>query len=316
MTAGPEPYALTTLAPGEQMMKMPPGPGEIYTKLTQIMAEVPAIAKAQRNKAQGYEFRGIDDVFNALHGLFAKHEVFILPEVIAAEYVQQLAGSNQNLATDARLLIRYHFVTTDGSSASMTIQGESRDYADKATGQAMSSGYKTGLLQMFLIPLEGTPEADSFSPTIEDPVEEMSEEEQDRRAIIAVKTELVLVLGTAEAASAFWETHQGLNPTDMVAEARKVKPTDDQPPVEAPDSEPDPEIEEAVELLKSLKLGKVPVRKTLLQQGISDMAQLGGVGEWLGEQLGDRELTDLEVKDLKVLYAALQKALVEEMDRA
>jgi hypothetical protein len=295
---------------------------------------VPAIPKGQKNKQQNYAFRGIDDVFNALHGLFAKHGVVILPEVLKAEYVQQLAGSNQNLATDARLLIRYHFVAGDGSSVSMTVQGESRDYADKATNQAMSGGYKAGLLQMFLIPLEGMPEQDSESPTIEDP---LTEEEVDRRAIIAVKTELVLILGTAEAASTFWDTHQGMNPRDMVqaahqkvlddteiGEDREATPEEaardralgEMDAVDAPDSEPDPEIIAAVELLKSLTLGKVPARKTLLQQGISDMARLGGADEWLELQLAaggaagsGRELTDLEVKELKVLFAGLQKEL-------
>ncbi len=281
-----------------------PGPvaGEIYLRMAQIMAEVPAIAKGQRNKAQGYEFRGIDDVFNALHGLFAKHQVFILPEVLAAEYVQQLAGSNQNLATDARLLIRWHFVTIDGSSVSMTVQGESRDYADKATGQAMSSGYKTGLLEMFLIPLEGTPEADNESPTIEDP---MTPAEAEEAVELATKVRLVEMLDTKEAAKEFWDTHQGM-PHDELLAAAQQKMLDDTKLEDTPIEE-DP----GNELLATLMLGSVPTRKTQLQQGINDMDRLGTLGAWLVTQLAaaGKPLTELTVKELKTLYAGLQHEL-------
>lgn len=293
-----EPYGIRTVEPGESVMNLPPGPGEIYLRLAQVMADVPAIAKEQRNQAQGYAFRGIDDLFNALHGLFAKHQVFVLPEVIEAEYVQQLAGSNQKLATDARLTIRYHFVTVDGSSVSMTVQGESRDFADKATPQAMSAGYKQGLLEMFLIPLEETRDADSESPEIEDP---LTPEELEARAEVTAKMELVKMLGTTEAAQEFWETHQGLGPVEMV-QAAQQKMLDDQ---EAGDATPDPGVDQ----LATLVDGKVPARKTQLQQGINDMAILGGEEDWLAGYLDDNVLTELTVADLKVLYAELQKEL-------
>ncbi len=145
---------------------MGPQEGIIYQQMANIMADVPAIPKAQQNKQQGYAFRGIDDMYNALHSLFVKHQVVIYPEVLSADYVQQLAGRNQNLATDARLRIRYSFAAVDGSTVTIVMQGESRDFADKATNQAMSTALKYGLLEMFLIPLEGVTDADAESPVI------------------------------------------------------------------------------------------------------------------------------------------------------
>ncbi len=151
-----------------------PQEGIIYQQMANIMADVPAIPKAQQNKQQGYTFRGIDDMYNVLHGLFVKHEVVIYPEVLMADYVQQLAGRNQSLATDARLRIRYTFAAVDGSTVTIVMQGESRDFADKATNQAMSAALKYGLLEMFLIPLEGVTDADAASPEVvnEKPAEE------------------------------------------------------------------------------------------------------------------------------------------------
>lgn len=143
-----------------------PQEGIIYQQLAKILTDVPAIPKEQQNKQQGYAFRGIDDMYNALHGLFAKHQVVILPEVIDKEYVQQLAGRNQSLATDARLTMRYRLVAVDGSWTYMDVPGESRDFADKATNQAMSGALKYGLLSMFLIPLESVTDADAESPAV------------------------------------------------------------------------------------------------------------------------------------------------------
>lgn len=181
----------------------------IYERLAAIMADVPAIPKSQQNKTQGYAFRGIDDLYQALHGLFVKHQVVILPEVVEADYVQQLAGRNQSLATDARLRIRFTFAATDGSSVSIVTQGESRDFADKATNQAASAALKYGLLQMFLIPLADTPDPDAVSPEIEaDPT-------------VEAKKALVEIFGNRDDAASFWTAHLDLEPGDVVALARK-----------------------------------------------------------------------------------------------
>ena len=184
----------------------------IYERINKIMADVPAIPKGQRNQQQGYAFRGIDDLYNALHGLFAKHEVVILPEVLEADYIQQLGGRDgDKLMTDARLRVRFTFVTTDGSSVSIITQGESRDYADKATNQAMSSGFKYGLLQMFLIPLADVVDPDSVSPEIAKPKvkpKPAAKKLTAKEELTAAKVELVKIMGDKDDAAAFWHTHE------------------------------------------------------------------------------------------------------------
>lgn len=54
----------------------------IFESITKIMEEVPAIGKEKVNKQQGFKFRGIDDVMNALQPLLAKNKVFIVPEIL------------------------------------------------------------------------------------------------------------------------------------------------------------------------------------------------------------------------------------------
>ena len=58
---------------------------KIYGAMAAIMAEMDAIGKDKKTEAGKFSFkyRGIDDVYNALHPLMAKHRVFVLPEVLS-----------------------------------------------------------------------------------------------------------------------------------------------------------------------------------------------------------------------------------------
>ena len=57
-----------------------PQPTGIYQAMAEILAEIPSIGKDNKNKEQGFKYRGIDDVYNALHPLLAKHKVFMPPQ--------------------------------------------------------------------------------------------------------------------------------------------------------------------------------------------------------------------------------------------
>ena len=48
---------------------------EVYAAINAIQNDLSkeGITKDKRNQAQGYNFRGIDDVYNALSPLLAKH---------------------------------------------------------------------------------------------------------------------------------------------------------------------------------------------------------------------------------------------------
>ena len=54
----------------------------VLTAINAVMAEIAqeGIAKARNNSQQNYKFRGIDDVYNALAPLLAKHKLIITPK--------------------------------------------------------------------------------------------------------------------------------------------------------------------------------------------------------------------------------------------
>lgn len=135
----------------------------IYQSITKIMEEVPAIGKEQVNKQQGFKFRGIDDVMNALQPLLAKNKVFIVPEILEQTREERQTTKGGNLIYSI-CKIKYKFYAEDGSSIEAITIGEGMDSGDKATNKAMAIAMKYALFQVFCIPTEEMKDPDSETP--------------------------------------------------------------------------------------------------------------------------------------------------------
>lgn len=125
----------------------------IYQAVNAIMQEIEAIGKNKTNSMQGYKFRGIDDMYNALQPLFKKHAVFITSNVLESKREERQTTKGGTLIyTIAKC--QFKFFTTDGSFIESVLEGEAMDSGDKSTNKAMSTALKYALMQMFLIPTE------------------------------------------------------------------------------------------------------------------------------------------------------------------
>lgn len=135
---------------------------QIHEAIAAIMGEVGSIKKDRTNSGQGYKFRGIDDVYLAVHDLFVKHGVFSVPTV-EEERTEDRTTAKGSALIYRVLKIRYDFFSRDGSSLSATVIGEGMDSGDKASNKAMSVAHKYAILQLLAIPTEDTidPEQDS-----------------------------------------------------------------------------------------------------------------------------------------------------------
>ena len=143
----------------------------IYKKMSDIFKDVEFIGKNKKNQQQGYSFRGIDDMYNALHELFAKHEVFIISEVLKTTREERVTKSGGNIIYTI-LDVKISFFTSDGSSVSSILIGEAMDSADKSANKAMSAALKYAMMQTFLIPTEELKDADSTTPDPSKPKEQ------------------------------------------------------------------------------------------------------------------------------------------------
>ena len=135
----------------------------IYQSITKIMEEVPSIGKTQRNKIQGFMYRGIDDVMNALQPLLAKNKVFIVPEILEQTREERTTSQGGNLIYSI-CKIKYKFYAEDGSSVEAITIGEGMDSGDKATNKAMAIAMKYALFQVFCIPTDEMKDPDSETP--------------------------------------------------------------------------------------------------------------------------------------------------------
>jgi hypothetical protein len=125
----------------------------IYESINAIMKHVPSIGKDHKNQQQGYKFRGIDDMYNALNPLLAEYGVFATSEVLNAEREERQAKSGGTLLYSI-LTVKFNFYATDGTFVTSVMIGEAMDNADKASNKAMSTAFKYALMQLFCIPTE------------------------------------------------------------------------------------------------------------------------------------------------------------------
>lgn len=134
----------------------------IAQAMSAIMTEVGAIAKKDKNTSQGFNFRGIDSVVNAVSPALQKHGVIVVPSVEDYEYATVEIGRNRTAMGHVKVKVTYTFIGAQGDEIKATVVGEAMDSGDKATAKAMSVAFRTALLQALALPTD-EPDPDSQS---------------------------------------------------------------------------------------------------------------------------------------------------------
>ncbi len=137
---------------------------QIYSLIPKIMSDVGAIAKARKNAQQGYAFRGIDDVYNALQEPLTKHGVFFVPEVLKHERSERQTKTGGVLIYTI-IDMKFTFFGPDGSSIAATTTGEAMDSGDKSCNKAMSAALKYALFDVFCIATEESKDSEDDTHT-------------------------------------------------------------------------------------------------------------------------------------------------------
>lgn len=136
---------------------------KVFQAINAVAADLAkeGIAKDRKNTQQGYNFRGIDDVYGALSGLLAKHKLVILPRAMDRT-VTERETKNGGALFYSVLRVEFDFISAeDGSKHTACTYGEAMDSGDKSTNKAMSAAYKYVCMQAFCIPTEGDNDADA-----------------------------------------------------------------------------------------------------------------------------------------------------------
>lgn len=136
---------------------------QVYSAIAEVMAKLAkvGIGKNNKNTQQGYKFRGIDDVYNALAPFLAESKLLILPRV-KSRIVTERETKSGGVLFYVVLDVEFDFVSAlDGSKHTVQVVGEAMDSGDKASNKAMSAAYKYACMEAFCIPTEGDNDADA-----------------------------------------------------------------------------------------------------------------------------------------------------------
>lgn len=135
----------------------------IHEKMLLVQKDIEAISKDRTNpQGAGYKFRGIDDLYNAVHTVFSKHGVYSVPTVLEREREERQSSKGGTLLYTI-LKILYTFYASDGSKVEALTIGEAMDSGDKSCNKAMSAAHKYCLIQVFSIPTEGDNDTENSS---------------------------------------------------------------------------------------------------------------------------------------------------------
>ena len=142
---------------------------KVYQAINAIQSDLAKIGISKdrvNSQGSGYKFRGIDDVYNAISPLLAKHGLCILPRMLTRECTDRMSAKGGNLFYVV-VEAEFDFVSAeDGSKHTVKTFGEAMDSGDKATNKAMSAAYKYAAFQAFAIPTEGDNDADAHTHVV------------------------------------------------------------------------------------------------------------------------------------------------------
>lgn len=141
----------------------------VLTAINAVMADISreGIGKDMRNEQQKYNFRGIDQVYNALAPLFARHKLIVKPRGLSRDVTERTGRSYEGKPGAALFYVtvamEFDLISAvDGSRETAgPFYGEAMDSGDKATNKAQSAAFKYFAMQQFVIPTEGDNDADA-----------------------------------------------------------------------------------------------------------------------------------------------------------
>lgn len=186
----------------------PPRTPKVYAAIAAVMADIgtTGIAKERANQQQGYKFRGIDDVYNAMSPVLARHNLCMLPRMLSREVVERQTAKGTALFY-VTVEAEFDLVCSeDGSRHTIRTFGEAMDSADKATNKAMSAAYKYAAMQAFAIPTEGDNDADAVTHDVQAQAKETNKTVAQSREAEKLMRQEVDACGNVEELERLWKS--------------------------------------------------------------------------------------------------------------
>ena len=167
----------------------------IYAKIAELQARIGAVGKTRRNTQQGYSFRGIADVYMAVHPLLAELKLFSVPEVLEINR-EERATKTGGVLIYTSMKVRYTvYAAEDGSFITGIVPGEGMDSGDKSSNKALSGAHKYWWVQLLTLPEEEPPDSEIDSPEVAPKVMRPQSSENGPRPIKDARQDTLAAIG-------------------------------------------------------------------------------------------------------------------------
>lgn len=133
-------------------METEAAPRSVVEAIVRVIRDLPAVGKDERNRDQGYNYRGIEQITAAVQPLFGRHGVVVVPKVRELEIRDIVI--NGKPWTDTHAQVEYIIYGTNGPDDYLVVgpfHSIGRDNSDKGVNKAMTQAYKQMLLQVLAV---------------------------------------------------------------------------------------------------------------------------------------------------------------------
>lgn len=160
----PEPQVASitevTATPDTHVMSRPyPNVHELWSR---VMESVRSVAKGDFNQDQGFKFRGVDAVVDAVGPALRQHKVHIRPRKVELVSTTEYTTKRGARMVNRVVKVKWKVTGPQGDSFVGESVGEAADAGDKSLSKAQSVAYRMYLLQALAIPTgESDPDADA-----------------------------------------------------------------------------------------------------------------------------------------------------------
>lgn len=139
--------------------------------LVAVSKSIGAVGKNQRMEAgpARYQYRGLDDLLNAVHPALIEHGVTFAPHSV--QMVNEIQGTTKSGSTThlLRAIVTYRVYGPAGDYIESSVLAEGADTGDKAGNKLMSGAFKYVLGQVLCIPFSMEDQDASASEAMVDP---------------------------------------------------------------------------------------------------------------------------------------------------
>lgn len=134
----------------------------VYEALLDVRRDVGAIGKESRNSHFGFNFRGIEEVLNAVGPALLAHGVHCFPRLLNLDS-RDVTTKKGEKNREVTVTVEYHYVGPGGDEFVVVVPGEAADAGSSGVSKAMSVALRIAHLQALQIPTAMTdPEAGSI----------------------------------------------------------------------------------------------------------------------------------------------------------